>query len=79
MQLYAKLRTKFLKGKVCEACKKRMSKDVHHTRGRAGGLLMKVEYWMAVCRKCHDEIHAYKAWARTMGFLAPPGMWGRDG
>jgi hypothetical protein len=59
---------------VCQICSKRRSRDVHHMAGREGPLLCAEQFWMAVCRRCHDEIHDSPAWARSRGYLISPGL-----
>lgn len=43
--------------------------DVHHKAGRLGGNLLNTTTWMAVCRSCHDWIHAHPSDARKLGLL----------
>lgn len=45
------------------------AQDVHHKRGRIGLYLFDVRYWVAVCRKCHDFIHAHPKEAARLGLL----------
>lgn len=73
----------------CEACAKiaalghdldekpHAASEPHHVRGRAGKLLTDTRYFLAVCRKAHEWIHAHPALARSLGLLAPPGQWNR--
>lgn len=49
--------------------------EVHHTRGRAGALLLDERYWLAVSKQGHRWIHEHPAQARNMGWLAQPGEW----
>lgn len=68
MKRYYVLRDLFLKEKkVCEICGK-MATEVHHKRKR-GKYLNAVETWMAVDRKCHDEIHLNPRVSREKGWL----------
>lgn len=60
--------------RVLPGCRKR-SEDVHHTRGRAGPLLLDERFWMPVCRHCHDWIRANVPEARARGFLCQEGQW----
>lgn len=54
---YMKLRDAFLRSRpCCERCGRAAKRDVHHTRGRAGGLLIAVQWWVALCRECHDWV-----------------------
>lgn len=57
LAVYMRLRQRFLfEHQMCEMCEKRESMDVHHTRGRAGPLLTARQWWLAVCRRCHDSV-----------------------
>lgn len=38
--------------------------QIHHMRGRTGGLLCDTRYWLAVCQDCHRYIEDHKKWAR---------------
>jgi len=77
---YSKQSKAFLKAHpVCQApgCKAK-SKDLHHSRGRAGRLLLAEEFWFALCRchhdLCRDDIKA----ARELGIMCEAGQWGRQ-
>jgi hypothetical protein len=59
----------------CQCCKRALSEDLHHKRGRIGRLLTDERFWMAVCRPCHDRIHRHPAEAVERGYLAGPGEW----
>jgi hypothetical protein len=48
---------------------KQKSTDVHHKAGRVADLLVDETEWIAVCRACHDFIHAHPKDAREMGYL----------
>jgi hypothetical protein len=45
--------------------------DIHHTYAGANrdAFYLVQSTWLAVCRNCHDFIHANPAEARTMGWL----------
>lgn len=43
--------------------------DIHHKKGRLGEMLTDSDYWMALCRPCHDAIHHDAEWAYDNGFL----------
>lgn len=86
---YAKLRRAFLKTHpVCLACdaihraepahRAKPSTDVHHMNGRVGRLLCFTDYWLPVCRKCHDWIGAHPKEARNLGLLCKAGDWNRQ-
>lgn len=55
----------------------RASKEVHHTRGRAGALLTAEEFWLALCRRCHCWVHDNPGKAREAGLLCQPGEWNK--
>lgn len=77
---YTKKAKAFLKRHpVCQApgCKK-ASRDLHHSRGRAGRLLLAEEYWFALCRGHHDLCRDDIGAAREMGIMSQPGEWGRQ-
>ena len=58
-------------GEDGKPCKNR-STDCHHRKGRAAFFLDE-STWMAVCHKCHEEIHTTKQkWARAKGYLLNP-------
>lgn len=54
----------------------RKTSDVHHSRGRAGRLLLEEQHWRPVCRSCHDWIAANPVGARADGLLCEKGKWG---
>jgi hypothetical protein len=54
---------------ICEVCRKRKTKDVHHRAGRLGPNLLDEDTWTAVCRRCHDWIHDHPKEARAAGLL----------
>ena len=49
--------------------------DVHHQRGRNGRLLCMKEFWIPLCRKCHNRVKDDPAWARSLKLLAPWGLY----
>jgi len=53
---------------TCEVCKKRPTVDVHHKKGRYGSLLNMVEFWLPVCRACHDWIHRDPCESKKQGY-----------
>ena len=61
--------------RVCQRCRKRKARDVHHSRGRAGTLLLDWRYFKGVCRCCHDWIGENPTEARAEGFLCAAGLW----
>ena len=54
---------------------RRPSEDVHHTRGRAGPLLMDRRFWLALARPCHDWVRDHVPEARALGLICPEGKW----
>lgn len=75
LKAYTPLRRGFLAAHpFCQVCHYRnrnsaKATDVHHMNGRHNERLNATEDWLAVCRCCHDHIHAHPAWGRAMGFL----------
>lgn len=47
----------------------------HHTKGRAGSLLMDERHWLAVSKWGHRVIHAFPAEARAHGWICEKGAW----
>jgi len=58
--------------KCCEHCGSDAT-EVHHKKGR-GILLRVVEFWMAVCRECHQRIEREPNWAKRMGYSINRGI-----
>lgn len=56
----------------CFPCKeigmKTKATDVHHMKGRQGGLLTDTEFWLPVCRSCHRRITDDSKWAIEQGY-----------
>ena len=48
---------------------------VHHSRGRAGALLMDKRHWLAVSKWGHRAIGAFPIVAREFGWLCAVGQW----
>lgn len=70
MEEYRSKRKTYMKfNTVCEVkgCSSK-PKDIHHKDGR-GSNTNNMNTWMAVCRPCHNEIHANPSWAREKGYL----------
>jgi hypothetical protein len=75
---YSMQRAVFLernKGCMAPGCRK-LAEDVHHTRGRAGGLLLLESSWVGLCRGCHRRVTDSPKWARSVGLLCAVGEWG---
>lgn len=49
--------------------------QIHHTRGRAGTLLLDARFWKGVCAGIHDYIGDKPDWAREEGLLCAKGDW----
>lgn len=49
--------------------------ECHHSKGRAGTLLMDKRHWIAVSRWGHRAIGAFPAVARAFGWLGGVGTW----
>lgn len=43
--------------------------EIHHKNGRNGKRLIDIQYFMAICRTCHEWIHANPKKARELGYL----------
>lgn len=68
MKKYKDLRKVYLaEHPVCEVCKVRKAKEIHHKRGRNGENLYKD--FLAVDRECHRRIEENPEWARENGFM----------
>lgn len=69
-RIYYKVRSEYLAAHpVCEVCGVAKSKDIHHKAGRYSGNYTNVATFMAVCRPCHDYIHAHPKEARERELL----------
>lgn len=71
ISLYTKERKLYLAvNKQCLAslhgCTK-VATDVHHKKGRENKLLLDKQYWLPVCRSCHDWITEHSKEAIEMG------------
>ncbi len=63
---------------TCAACRlrhltPRATDDVHHSRGRTGPLLTMSEFFIPVCRSCHDWIKDNSTEARRLGLICEKG------
>lgn len=80
MLAYLPARDAFLaERRICEArvskgcvCNGRRAREVHHRAGRHGKNLLDEATWLAVCRKCHNWIHANANESRKRGFIIDP-------
>lgn len=59
----------------CSVYPAKASTDVHHTRGRAGTLLIDKRFWKAVSREGHNWINANPLDARKRGLICERGLW----
>jgi hypothetical protein len=69
LKQYRLLRDEYLAThKVCENpnCSN-PSEDLHHAKGRVGGLLTDTRYFKALCRKCHRWVEENPTDAKSMG------------
>jgi len=69
---YTTVRNEFLKeNPACQAqllgCDYKAT-EVHHRKGRTGSLLCDKNYFLAVCRNCHDIIESRPLWAKEKGY-----------
>lgn len=69
---YSKVRKEFLlENPYCQAripgCLIEAT-DVHHKKGKIEGLLTDTNYFMAVCRSCHNYIEGHPKEAKEKGF-----------
>lgn len=70
---------------LCEACKRidatsdrQFTTDIHHTRGKVGDLLFATQYFMAVCRSCHNWIGDHPQGALDHGLICQRGDWNKQ-
>lgn len=74
-QEYMKLRNRFLTDfSLCQVAVKGCSinaTDVHHTYAGANrdAFYLVQSTWLAVCRNCHDWVHAHPKESRAFGYL----------
>jgi len=67
---YSKCRNAYLAlHPVCERCGAKPSKDIHHKAGRHGRFLCDTAYFSALCRACHEQVHANGNEARKQGWI----------
>ncbi len=66
---YRLVRDEFMRlNSKCQICGKE-STDLHHKAGRIGSNLTDVNTFMALCRKCHREVHDNPKHSRENGWL----------
>jgi hypothetical protein len=79
LKRYAEQRTVFLqKNRWCAVYPSKRATEVHHCRGRIGGLLLNERYWLAVSSAGHHWIHSHPTLAKLNGWLAEKGEWGKQ-
>lgn len=72
LERYYPIRNAFMEEyKVCQICRNFQATDLHHRKGRRGNLLFDTEWFMALCRTCHDWVHNNIKQAKEMGWLVP--------
>lgn len=70
MKTYSSLRKIYLKNHpMCGCCQGEPATDIHHTIGRFKERLNAVEFWIGLCRTCHDHAHRNPEWARNVGLI----------
>jgi hypothetical protein len=65
---YSKIRIEFLKLNPICAVTGNQATEIHHKKGRTGGLLTDVRYFLPVCREAHIYIENNPKWAKEMGY-----------
>jgi ribosomal protein S21 len=69
-RVYEEVRRRYLsENPVCERCNKASSTQIHHKRGRCGKRLIDPTWYLAVCTRCHRELHDRPAEAREAGYM----------
>lgn len=73
---YKKARKEFFSKEENQLCKVRApgvcnihATDIHHMAGRLGELLTNPNYFLPVCRQCHQYLHEHSTWAEENGFI----------
>jgi len=62
----------------CRKCEKKQPIECHHTRGRAGKLLLTEKYWIPLCERCHRWVHQNIKQARLLNLICEKGKWGNE-
>lgn len=73
---YLAKRDAWIVGKSCHKCGD-LATECHHTRGRAGSLMLDERHWLPMCSWCHQWVHEHPADARADGLLCSKGMWNK--
>jgi hypothetical protein len=63
---------------VCKKCGGVPDQSPHHSRGRIKALLCAHQYFVPVCRPCHQWIGDHPNEARKLGLLCNYGDWGKQ-
>lgn len=69
LRAYSKTRKDYLAANPRCACCGEPATDIHHRAGRNGKWLNDVDWWLGVCRRCHETIHKHPKYARDRGWL----------
>ena len=69
LKTYKMVRINYLNDNYCCQRCSRPATEIHHTNGRNGDRLNDTEHFMAVCRNCHQYIHAHPQESRENGWL----------
>lgn len=56
---------------------RKRTREPHHSRGKLGDLLFMQEYWIPICRRCHNWVGDNIGKARELGFICRYGLWNR--
>ena len=67
---YSVLRIEFLSKKENQICpiSGDPTTDIHHKRGRIGGLFLDTSHWVALSREAHKFVEENPEWAKKNGF-----------
>lgn len=67
---YLIVRAEYLRNYAkCEVCEVAESTETHHICGRIGKRLTDKDFFLAVCRSCHQKIELNPDWARQKGYI----------
>lgn len=73
---YAKAKKEYMNNRKfpdsCERCGEHVgikNLDLHHKAGRAGDLMHDQDFFAALCRNCHNQVHEYPKESREAGWL----------
>lgn len=74
--LYERAKEEFKKQyPVCYRCRRDGEIEIHHTRGRAGTLLVDRRFFIPLCECCHTWVHEHPKQAWATGLLCGTGHW----